>query len=143
MTFQKVIELSQSCAPVGISQQSLWVYETREGDLVALGHQHLFMVTILELGDALKPLLIRGLEAQGLETSLANTFPSHIGVRMGLTWPTDYWQGLAVQWVERDGSEAEFFPELEALVTKGGTQRIRHVARRLARRAICGPTPQP
>lgn len=101
MSFHKVIELSDACTPVGIAQESSWVYETREGRLIDLEEQpHLFMVTILQLGEALRPSLIRGLKAAGLDPSLANVFPSHVGVRLGLTWPTDYWQDLAVQWLE-------------------------------------------
>ena len=136
MTFHKVIELSASRVQVGLTQDSHWVCETRDGRLEDLGKQtQLFMVTILEFKGELAPALVQGLEACGLDPSLAATFPADVGVQLGLTWDSDYWQELAVQWVEREASEKQFLPELQRLAVEGRTQRIRHTARRLARRA--------
>ncbi|THF66697.1 hypothetical protein E7T06_20910 [Deinococcus sp. Arct2-2] len=140
--FLPILELGASRVRVGLTPDREWVYECQEGQLFSLEEQpQPFMVTLLQLGEAWTPMLIRALELQGLAPALAAIFPVHVGVRLGLSWESDSWQQWAVDWVERDGSEAQFLPELQVLAIQGRTQRIRQAARRLARKATAGSTP--
>ncbi|ULH18190.1 hypothetical protein MF271_22225 (plasmid) [Deinococcus sp. KNUC1210] len=136
MTFHHVIGLASGPVAVGVVENH-WVYKDVTGVLCPLEESApQCLVTILEWGDALVPALRKGLVACGLDASLAATFPCDRGVRMGLTWPSEHWQALALQWVEREATAGHFLPELQTLTTEGRTQRIRHLARRLARTAL-------
>jgi len=51
---------------------------------------------------------------------------------MELTWGTEYWEALTLEWMDGKASAQRFLPALQVLTTQAGTQRIRHTARRLA-----------
>jgi hypothetical protein len=93
----------------------------------------MFLVTLLEWGERLRPALVQGLQARALDPALAVTFPVSAGVQLGLTSQSAHWQALAVRWIEREGSASEFLPNLEQLSLDGRTQQIRQTARRLVR----------
>lgn len=131
-----VTELSESRVPVGVTGAGEWVYLAREGGWSSLTHSSpVFLVTALQHGAAFHSDLRERLVAVGLTPSVADTFPVDSSIRLGLTWPTEFWQQAALDWLEREGRAEAFLPELEALVHTGGTQQIRHTARRLVRAA--------
>ncbi|WP_157445157.1 hypothetical protein [Deinococcus actinosclerus] len=112
------------------------MYLAREGGWSSLTDSSpIILVTVVQQGAAFDANLRRRLVAVGLTPSLAATFPVDSSIRLGLTWPTEFWQQAALDWLEREGRAEAFLPELEALVHTGGTQRIRHTARRLGRSA--------
>ncbi|AWT34860.1 hypothetical protein GCM10008956_36660 [Deinococcus arenae] len=129
-----VTQLSESRVPVGVTGAGEWVYLAREGGWLSLTDSApIFVVTVVQQGAAFDANLRRRLVAVGLTPSLAATFPVDSSIRLGLTWPTDFWQQAALDWLEQKGGVEAFLPELAALVHTGGTQRIRHTARRLMR----------
>ncbi|GAA5449645.1 hypothetical protein [Deinococcus depolymerans] len=131
-----VTELSESRVPVGVTGAGEWVYLAREGGWSSLtGSTPVFLVTVLPKGGAFHSDLRDQLVAAGLPPSMADTFPVASSIRLGLTWPAEFWQQAALDWLEREGHAEAFLPELEALMHTGGTQRIRHTARRLVRAA--------
>ncbi|WP_119672523.1 hypothetical protein [Deinococcus sp. RM] len=131
-----VIELSAARVPVGVTGAGEWVYLAREGGWSSLTDSSpIFLVTVLQQGAAFHSDLGARLVAVGLAPVLADTFPVDSSVRLGLTWTTEFWQQAALDWLEREGRAEAFLPELESLVHTGGTQRIRHAARRLGRAA--------
>lgn len=137
MTFLPIIELSASYIPVGMDDQGAWVYQASEGQFRGLDGPPVpvFLVTLLEWGERLRPALVQGLQARALDPALAATLPVSAGVQLGLASHSTHWQALAVRWIEREGSASEFLPDLESLGLDGRTQQIRRTARRLARRA--------
>ena len=129
-----VTELSAARVPVGVTGAGEWVYLTREGGWSSLAASYpVFLVTVLQQGAAFHSDLRARLVAAGLPPSMADTFPVASSIRLGLTWPTEFWQQAALDWLEREGGDEAFLPELKALVHTGGTQRIRHTARHLGR----------
>ena len=131
-----VTELSAARVPVGVTGAGEWVYLAREGGWSTLTDSApIFLVTVLPQGAAFQSDLRDQLVAVGLTPALADTFPVDLSIRLGLTWPTEFWQQAALDWLEREGGDEAFLPELEALVHTGATQRIRHAARRLGRAA--------
>lgn len=79
--------------------------------------------------------LASDLDTKNLDTSASASFPLLTSVRMGLNWPSEYWQSHALKWVDALDLGTAVIPELERLVTEGRTQHLRHRARTLARRA--------
>lgn len=131
-----VTQLSESRVPVGVTGAGEWVYLAREGGWLSLtGSSPIILVTVVQQGAAFHSDLRDQLVAVGLTPSLADTFPVDSSIRLGLTWPTEFWQQAALDWLEREGRAEALLPELGALVHTGGTQRIRHTARRLGRAA--------
>lgn len=133
MLWRPVLELSASRVSVGVTEEGVWVHE-HEGEVVPIeGAPRPFMLTVLERGEALEQDLVAGLVREGLEAALAHRFPTHVGVTMGLIWPSEYWQDLAVRWVDREGTAWTYFRELWLLSMVGRTHKVRHSARRLVR----------
>lgn len=132
-----VTQLSESRVPVGVTGAGEWVYLGQEGGWSSLTDSPpVFLVTMLPQGAAFHSDLRDQLIAAGLTPSLADTFPVDSNIRLGLTWPTEFWQQAALDWLEREGGTEAFLLELEALMHTGGTQRIRHTARRMGRAAL-------
>ena len=126
-----VTELSKSRVPVGVTGVGEWVYLAREGGWSSLTDSSpVFLVTVLPQGAAFHSDLRDQLIAAGLTPSLADTFPVDSSI------PTEFWQQAALDWLEREGGTEAFLLELEALMHTGGTQRIRHTARRMGRAAL-------
>ncbi|NTY01460.1 hypothetical protein [Deinococcus sp. JMULE3] len=131
-----VTELSAVRVPVGVTGAGEWVYLAREGGWSSLTDSPpVFLVTVLQQGAAFHADLRSRLVAVGLSPALADTLQVDSSIRLGLTWPTEFWQQAALDWLEREGGGEAFVLELEALVHTGGTQRIRHTARRMGRAA--------
>lgn len=131
-----VTELSGARVPVGVTGTGEWMYLAREGEWSSLtAAAPIFLVTVLQEGAAFHADLCARLIAAGLDPSLAHHFPTHLSVRLGLTFPSDFWQQGAVDWIEREGGAGAFQPELNVLVMHGRTQRIRHGARRMLRQS--------
>ncbi|WP_136389936.1 hypothetical protein [Deinococcus sp. KSM4-11] len=92
------------------------------------------LVTLLEHEPAtFWDTLASDLDTRNLDAPAAASFPLMASVRMGLNWPSEYWQGHALRWVAALGLSNDVIPELERLVTEGRTQHLRHRARKLAR----------
>ena len=74
-----------------------------------------------------------------LETPLASSGLEASAVRQlilaGLTWPTEYWAGLAVGWLEQGAPlDADVALALDAVASKPFSQGVRHRAFSLALR---------
>lgn len=80
-------------------------------------------------------LLVLHLEAP-YEEYTATDAPAREVVMAGLTWPTDYWPGLAVAWLEQGAPIDEGIAEaLDGVAnSKAFAQNVRHRAFALARR---------
>lgn len=133
MRFHAIVHLSEARVAVGIVGDNEWAYSHAGRILPIATHSAPFMVTILERGPHLHQELRDALEKHGLDSSLADSFPAEVGVRMGLTWGSEYWESLALRWVEHESSARKYQQELHELSVRGATQRVRHSARRLAR----------
>ncbi len=87
-----VTELSKSRVPVGVTGVGEWVYLAREGGWSSLTDSApIFLVTVLPQRAAFHSELRSRLVAVGLSPALADTFPVDSSVRLGLTWPTEFW----------------------------------------------------
>ena len=87
-----VTELSKSRVPVGVTGAGEWVYLAREGGWSSLTDSApIFLVTVLPQRAAFHSELRSRLVAVGLSPALADTFPVDSSVRLGLTWPTEFW----------------------------------------------------
>ncbi len=90
------------------------------------------LVVLLERAPEAFDADLRGLlQDQDLDAKLAETFPLPVILRLGLEWPSEYWQGLALTWVETLQCAHQVMSVLEVTVIHGRAQRHRHRARRL------------
>lgn len=126
--------------PVGV-QDTIWSVQNREGIAVALPKNVVpGLVTLLERAPAdfvgeLNTLL----RDRGLDVRLTESFPLASILRLGLEWPGggsgEYWQGLALTWVEALQCADQVIIALEVTAINGRTQRHRQRAKRLLKHA--------
>ncbi|GGO36212.1 hypothetical protein GCM10008949_39790 [Deinococcus humi] len=116
---------------------NLWAVKARDGTPVPLPEYVApGLVVLLERVPADFDHELRSLlQAQGLNGQFAGTFPLPIILRLGLEWPSERWQGLALTWVETLQCAPQVMSALEVTAVDGRTQRHRQRAKRLLKHA--------
>ncbi|MGY2896481.1 hypothetical protein [Deinococcus sp. UYEF24] len=132
MSFTEVLRLARDRHPVGVLSSAAWVVTTDEpGHYIDLSTSQ-SLVTVLEAVPRVFFVhLKKCLEELNLEAELVETFPAAAAVRMGLLWPSTYWQEKALQWVQDLEWATKVQTELLSVQENGRSQRIRHWARKL------------
>lgn len=120
--------------PVGLLD-GVWMVQLSDGTCRQLEASQSLVTLLKHEPTTFWDTLVSDLDAKNLDASAAAAFPLVACVRMGLNWPSEYWQSHALKWVDALDLGTAVIPELERLVTEGRTQHLRHRARTLARRA--------
>ena len=120
---------------IGLSEAGFWV-RANEKSVAEFkpGSPAIFLLPAIEVSVAdLKRLLTAGLQAYGLDASIADNFPIAEIVTTALTSNSEYWTKLALEWIQQIPITPSVRAALQDVARNGPTQAIRHSALRRVR----------
>jgi hypothetical protein len=137
LTWLPIVGLGSSDCRVGLLGTGEWVIDTGSG-LVVLSTRNSAMPLLPCLGsphDELQSVLTNACTGLGLPAGVAGTFPWHLVVHNAVASDSDFWVGLALNWLETVPPEELPTDALARIAnSKQFSQGTRHTARRLMRR---------
>ncbi|MEG8236299.1 hypothetical protein [Pseudomonas orientalis] len=120
---------------LGLTSKGLWARSTESVvQTVSDETTCVFFLPVLEdLPEVVRCKMIDGLKGYGLSEQFIDLFPFEQIVLAGLRSQSEYWSGLALKWALFVPRSNSLEAELEALSKDGETQKIRHLARKIAK----------
>jgi hypothetical protein len=131
-----IIQADASKTWIGLTELGTWVVENRRGEVAIMAGAALlsfFPFFAGKQGD-FRTALLHALEEKRLPIELAQTCPIQAAVRYALTSESEYWQGLAIEWVETGTIDKDMLAALDTVAASGISQKNRHRAQRLLAR---------
>ena len=131
-----VADLAAARIQLGLSSSASWVRATPQSVTVFEPDKPcVFLLPVLELDlNEVRRLLERGLQETGLSTEFLKTFPFEDVIVTGLESQSERWSSLALKWAEQLPVSTRLQSALDALITAGPTQTLRHAAQKLRAR---------
>jgi hypothetical protein len=131
-----VFELTQD-RKVGVSRDGYWVLQSRN-TLVALHTQSVLRDLLLCLENPIKEIkdkLIQGLRFRSIPAELLDSFPFEKIIHTGFASESDYWAGLALNWLDEVNPTDVIKDDLlEVVDSKWASQRNRQRAKQYLRK---------
>ncbi|MDY6785790.1 MAG: hypothetical protein SW833_25105 [Cyanobacteriota bacterium] len=129
-----IVEDSENEICLGIAKSGYWV-STRGKFIVPLLENNILrdLLPYFKKTRSKTTLLLRkSLEERGFPGGIEQSFPIDTLISSGLKFESDYWAGLALNWIEGMTVNEEIQIELQkVVVAKWASQKTRHRARKL------------